>query len=301
MTEPAFTLESSPHAAKHESHLDGNLVDNPPASGRCALTSAVFFGALLGLVASPCGRPPMLAGLIIIGVPLLTFLVAAPSRLGGRRELALLFKGLETSILGTFLAVMGRRDKAIELFASHRVRVENAYQDGFGLVSKGVTEDPARLHHGRRLANFATGLIVFAGIGLPFLQPNVFTFGEGFEALPVFALDVVTFAVIGRLVMERSVLRLFEISEVFGNNVASARLVPLTTIMGGALGTVGALVIVSFGGMACAVETFWVDASVLNLQGVAMWFIHRVAGDALAMGIGIGMIVGMGMGIRRTR
>jgi|GEM_PF-980902 len=269
--------------------------------GRCALTSAVFFGALFGLVASPCGRPPALAGLIVIGVPLLTFLVAAPSRIGGRKELGLLLKGAETFFLGNFMRLMGRGVLAQRLFARQRERVEDAYMTCGPLVGGGTLHDPARLHHARRLASFGTLLIVLAGVGLPFLEPNVFTFGDGWDAPLVFALDVLTFTVVGRLVMERGVLRLFEVSEAFGKKGDVARLAPLTTVMGGALGAVGALVVVSFGAMACAVETFWVDGNVLQLQGVALWFIHRVAGDALALGIGIGSMVGMFMGVRLRR
>ena len=49
---------------------------------RCVFTSIMLLGGLFALSASPCARVPLVSALVIIGVPLMTFGVAAPSRIG---------------------------------------------------------------------------------------------------------------------------------------------------------------------------------------------------------------------------
>ena len=51
---------------------------------RCLFTSVMMLGALFGLMASPAARAPMVSIFVVVGVPLMTFAVAAPSRVGTR-------------------------------------------------------------------------------------------------------------------------------------------------------------------------------------------------------------------------
>ena len=129
---------------------------------RCVLTSIMMLGALFALSTSPCARVPPVSALVIIGVPLMTFAVAAPSRIGLIRELALFMRGLEATLLQVLLFAVGRRRDAYRARDVFRARVENAYAAGSDRLADAVRDDPLRLHHARRLASLATLLALVA-------------------------------------------------------------------------------------------------------------------------------------------
>lgn len=200
------------------------------AKDRCIFSSLFLLGALFGLMSSPCARSTGMAAAVILGVPLITFSVVAPSRLGLLRELALLGRGLEAGILTTLLTFVGRVADAQRVLRLQRARVEAAYAQTDERIADIALSNPARLHHARRIAGFLAVLAVFAGVGLPMLDPQVFTFGNGLEILPTFLLDLIAFSVVGRVVAERIVLRLLEVTQALGtgNGVAShLRVAPL--------------------------------------------------------------------------
>lgn len=276
---------------------------------RCLFTSVLMLGALLGLMSSPAARVPLVSTFVILGVPLLTFAVAAPSRLGLFRELALVVRGAEAALLTTLLGALrllgartGRAMAAVTL--RQRRRVEAAYAGSHERMAALVGEDPLRLHHARRLATLGAVLATLAGVGLPFVHGDVYTFGDFPQAPFVFALDVLVFGLVSRVVGERVMIRLYEASAALGaagdpNDAgtwsARARAMPLTTMLGGALGAVSALVVVSAGAAACAVETAWI--SDVGFAEPAFWFIRATAPMGLPLGIAIGAILGAGAGL----
>ena len=268
---------------------------------RCVFTSIMLLGALFGLSAAPCARAPLVSAFVIIGVPLMTFGVAAPSRLGFLRELGLLLRGAEAGVLTSLLMAMGRFQAARAVRAKHRAHVENTYRATSERLAASIGTDPARLHHARRLAGFVATLAVLSGLALPFTHPATYTFGDGPVAIGVFLLDLVTLTVVGRVVGERVALRLLEatwaLSEDLGP-IPRVRALPLTAMLGAALGAVGALVIVSAGAAACAIETSWmIDA---NFYEPAGWFIRKTTPLALPLGIAAGAILGAGMGMAQS-
>lgn len=265
---------------------------------RCVLTSVLMLGSLFALSTSPCGRVPLVSALVIIGVPLMTFAVAAPSRIGLARELGLFWRGAEALLLEVVLLAVGRRRDAFAARDTYRARVEMAYAQGGDRLADAVADDPLRLHHARRLASFATLLALFGGVGLPFVYPDVYTFGEFPQAPFVFAFDVLTFGLVGRLVGERVLVRLFEASHALHDGIPSRlRATPLTIMLGAALGAVGALVVVSAGALACAVETSWFES--VAFHEPAFWFIRKTAPQALSLGITAGAVLGAGMGLAK--
>lgn len=269
---------------------------------RFAFSSVMLLGALFALSASPCSRMPMISALVIVGVPLMTFSVAAPSRLGIAREMALLWRGVQAFALRSVLFLLGRGQDARTVRHSFEREVEQAYTASSWRVLDAVEKDPARLHHARRLASFATALAILGGLSLPFIRPNEFTFGQGAEGAFVFGLDLLTFALAGRLVAERILVRLFEagvaLSEVQGEGGVKLRITPLTTLLGAALGAVGALVVVSAGAVACGIETSLLDGAT-GMHEAAFWFIRKVSPMGLPIGIAAGAILGAGMGVIR--
>lgn len=268
---------------------------------RCVFTSIMLLGALFAL-AAPVARVPLVVSLVLFGIPLMTFAVAAPSRLGLFGEVRLAARGLESIFLQTLLRFAGRRQLAMQVRDRFRQRVEHTYAATSPRLAEAVMEDPLRLHHARRLASFGTLLTVLAGLGLPFLFPNTYTFGDGLEAPAVFAFDLLTFAIVGRVVTERTMVRLFEVTHALRDGadfLPRMRATPLTMLLGAALGAVGALVVVSAGAMACALETAMMDAG--NLQIAALWFIRETAPHGLPLGIMIGVILGTGMGLAQSK
>lgn len=271
-----------------------------PGAERCLFSSVLALGALFGLMASPCARVPFVSAFVVAGVPLLTLLVAAPSRLGMFRELAMMVRDAQSWMLSTLCMAVGRRREARVVIDSHRADVERAYRSNPRLSAL-VDADPLRLHHARRLGMFATVLAVIAGVGLPFIAGETYTFGDFPQAPFVFLTDLVIIGLAARLVTERMTVRLFEASAAL-SSVANtgpwgtrARVVPLTTMLGAALGAVGGLVVLSAAAGASALESVAVfDA---DFGRAAFWFLRSTAPLALPLGIGIGAILGAGLGL----
>ena len=278
-----------------------NSFQHATSSDRCVFTSIFLLGALFALGA-PVARVPLVVSLVLFGVPLMTFAVAAPSRVGLFKEVSLAFRGLEATFLQALLWCVGRRQLAFKVRDNHRQRVEMAYTSNHTRLAEAIAEDPLRLHHARRLASFGTLLAVTAGLGLPFIFPQTYTFGEGLQAPMVFVFDLFTFGVVGWLVAERIMIRLLEVTHALRDGdvyLPRLRATPLTMLLGAALGAVGALVVVSAGAMACAFETAWIDSG--SLQIAALWFIRETAPHGLPLGIMIGTVLGAGMGLAQAR
>ena len=275
-------------------------LDSPGASGpeRCVFTSVLALGALFGLMVSPCARTPLMSAFAVVGVPLLTFLVAAPTRLGFGKELRLFGRDLGAIGLAAMCRVVGRKNDAGTVINAHRVDVEGAYG---GVLGAMVATDPLRLHHARRLGLLAAGLAVFAGVGLPFFAADTYTFGEFPQAPLVFLLDVLVIGGAARVVCERIAIRLFEASTALvggGAWAARIRSVPLTTMLGGALGAVGGLVVLMAASFASGLESIAVFD--VDFAHAAVWFMRSTAPMALPLGVGIGLVMGAGVGLAQT-
>ncbi len=265
---------------------------------RCLFTSIMMLGALFGLMASPAARVPLVSAFVVVGVPWLTFAVAAPSRLGLMRELALLVRGAEAFALAVLCTLVGRLGDARAVLLRQRVRVENAYAADRSRLAPLIAADPLRLHHVRRLATLATLLAVIGGNALPLLHPERYTWGEDITAVGVLLLDVLVIGTAARLVTERMAIRLLEATDALGGGhpiAARLRVVPLSTMLGGAMGAVGALVVLSATAAASAIETSWMVDT--NLVAAGFWFIRETAPYALPFGVGIGAVLGAGTGL----
>lgn len=282
------------HCGTSQSSTPGSSASG---SERCLFSSVLALGALFGLMASPCARVPFVSAFVVVGVPLLTLLVAAPSRLGLFRELAMSLRDLQASLLSTLCVAVGRKREARLVVDSHRAWVERTYANNTRVAAL-IDIDPLRLHHARRLGFFATALAVFAGVGLPFIAGETYTFGDFPTAPFVFGFDVLVIGLASRVVTERMTLRLFEASVALSGGdawTARLRVLPLTTMLGAALGAVGGLVVLSAAAGASAVESVAVfDA---DFGRAAFWFLRTTAPMALPLGIGIGSILGAGMGL----
>ena len=264
---------------------------------RCLFTSVMMLGALFGLMASPAARVPLVSTFVVVGVPLMTFAVAAPSRIGIFREMALLLRGLEALGLAGLCCLVGRFGDARAVLLRQRIRVENTYSTSGDRLGAVVAADPLRLHHVRRLAGFGTLLAILAGNALPLLHPETYTWGDDWTAPFVLILDVLVITISSRLVGERMAVRLLEATHALGGGhplAARFRVVPLSTMLGSAMGAVGALVVLSAAAAASAVETSWMVDT--NLVAAGFWFIRETAPYALPLGIGIGAVLGAGAG-----
>lgn len=264
---------------------------------RCLFTSVMMLGALFGLMASPAARVPLVSTFVVVGVPLMTFAVAAPSRLGLLRELALLLRGAEAFGLAALCMLVGRVGDARAVLLRQRIRVENSYSADTGRLAPVIAADPLRLHHVRRLALLGSVLAVLGGNVLPLLHPETYTWGNDLTAVAVLVLDVLVIGVVARLVSERMAIRLLEATHALGGGhpiAARIRVVPLATMLGSAMGAVGALVVLSAAAAASAIETSWMVET--NLVAAGFWFIRETAPYALPLGIGIGGILGAGAG-----
>jgi hypothetical protein len=263
----------------------------------CAFTSLLLLGGLFAVSASPCRTLPLFSLLVIAGVPLITFAVAAPSRMGALREAGLFFRGFEALVLGGLLFMVGRRQASQAVFLRQRLRAEQAYQRAGGVFAQAVAQDPARLHHARRLAFLSTLWMVAAGLSLPLFNAH-YTFGPFPQAPFVFALDAITLLLVGRLVSERIALRLLEATHSMrAAGATRGRMLPITMMLGTALGAVGALLVGGAMGLASAIETSW-------LPGMSTFptilYVGTFALMALVPGILIGAVLGSGMSMAES-
>jgi hypothetical protein len=269
----------------------------PCRAERWSLGSIVGLGALFGLTLSPCSRAPLASAFVVVGVPLCTFLVAAPSRLGFFSELRLFARDAQAGFLALLCALTGRRQAAAAVVAVHRERVEDRYADH--LV---VPADALRLHHARRVGALGAALAVIAGVSLPMIQSTVFTYGDFPVAPFVFLTDLIVIGVTARVVAERMALRLFEATTALGtpgSPPAGGRTMALTAVLGCALGAVGSLVIVAAAAAASGVESVALRND--SFLSAAFWFMRETASMALPLGLGIGAIVGVGVGATNRR
>jgi hypothetical protein len=93
-------------------------------------------------------------------------------------------------------------------------------------------------------------------------------------------------------------IRLLEAGHALGGGhpiAARFRVVPLTTMLGAAMGAVGALVVLAAAAGASALETSWMIET--NLVAAGFWFIRETAPLALPLGIGIGAVFGAAAGL----
>ena len=280
--------------------------DSNPQTACCAhearlMTSVMALGALFGVMASPCARGPLVSLLVVAGVPMLTFAVAAPPRLTFLRGRRLFAAELETVARGGLLALLGRGRDVSAVVARQRTRVEATYAQNSRLAPL-VAADPLRLHHARRLAMMAALLTVGAGVGLPLLYPSTYTWGDGATGVLVFAFDILVIGAVARVVSERIAVRLFEASTLLSGGspwLARMRAAPLTIMLGGALGAVGALVVLSAAAAASALESHLIfDAS---LTRATFWFLRETAPLALPLGVGVGGLLGAGLGLAQAK
>ncbi|HEY4222339.1 MAG TPA: hypothetical protein VGO62_13385 [Myxococcota bacterium] len=258
----------------------------------------MMLGALFGLMASPAARAPQVGLFVMVGIPFLTLAVAAPTRIGLGRELALFARGLEALGLAALCTLLGRVGDARAVMLRQRIRVENMYSAESTQLGSMIAADPLRLHHVRRLATFGTLLALVAGNALPMVHPETYTWGTDFTAPFVIALDVLVIGFVARVVGERMAIRLLEAGHALGGGhpiAARFRVVPLTTMLGAAMGAIAGLVVLAAAGGASAIETSWM--SEVNLMGAAYWFIRETSVYALPLGIGIGAVMGFGAGL----
>ena len=148
------------------------------------------------------------------------------------------------------------------------------------------------------MAFLGTVLALIAGNALPLLRPETYTWGDDWTAPFVLGLDILVIGLTSRLVAERMAIRLLEASHALGGGspmAARFRTVPLTTMLGAAMGAVGALIVLAAAAGASAVETSWMVDT--NLVMAANWFITETAFASLLLGIGIGGVLGLGAGL----
>ena len=253
---------------------------------------------LFALATPRCQHLPFFSALIVIGIPILTFQVAAPPRIGLIRLMTLLGRGAEAVLLQLFLLGSRRGTDAKRVREQHRQRVERAYFGSEAPTENPLAADPERLHHARRLAGLGTLFIVGAGLCLPLIYPNTFTYGSGCQAVAVILTDVFIFTVVGRTVMERFMIRLWESSFTIPTDSLAVRRIRSASLLllGAALGSIAALMMVIAGAVACAIETSWFPiASHIHALEPVFWFIQRTAPLALPFGIMVGTVLGGGL------
>jgi hypothetical protein len=276
---------------------DGGWPDRAEAR---LFSSVLALGALFGLMTSPCARAPFVSAFVILGVPLLTFVVAAPGRLSSLAELRLLGRDVQAGLLSSILALLGRRAQARAVVDAHRADVERTYASN-PRVRPLVEHDPLRLHHVRRLGLLGGLVGVGAAVLLPVIVPSTYTWGSGAEAALVFGIDLLVIGVAGRLVAERIAVRLFEASASLSGGGAWAsrlRTLPLVTLLGGTLGAIGSLVVLFAASAASGFETMVFVGE--SFTPAAFWFLRFTAPMALSLGIAIGVVMGVGASLAQT-
>jgi hypothetical protein len=276
---------------------DGGTPDRAEAR---LFSSVLALGALFGLMTSPCARAPFVSAFVILGVPLLTFVVAAPGRLSSLAELRLLGRDAQAGLLSSILALLGRRAQARAVVDAHRADVERTYAANPG-VRPLVEHDPLRLHHVRRLGLLGGLVGAGAAVLLPLIESSTYTWGSGANAGLVFGIDLLVIGGVGRLVSERIAVRLFEASaSLSGGGVWSSRLrtFPLVTLLGGTLGAIGSLVVLFAASAASGFEAVVFVGD--SFTTAALWFLRFTAPMALSLGVAIGVVMGVGASLAQT-
>jgi hypothetical protein len=267
---------------------------NRPSSPLTTLAVSALLGGAFGFLTAPGCKGPMFTLALLVGIPTLTFAVAAPSRLSLMRSIRLFASDVESAVLQALCVVTGRRRARDAVAALHAERVEVAYAN-----TEAVRLDPERFHHARRMAMAASGVGLLASLIFPATDEN-YTYGVGVMGVSTFALDFLLVGLAARLVAERVAVRLTEVSLAMGAGpLARARQLPLMTALGATLGSIGGLIVVLAGSVACAVESsFFLHQPMLLSFGL---FLGTVGGKGLTMGMGFGAIFGAGLAWAQPR
>jgi len=256
----------------------------------------LFFGyALATLVFSFHVYSSLLGLLVVIGIPVLTFFLAAPGRLGLRPEIGLLWSGFQVLVLWPWAALKRRGDLSRAVVLRHRVRVEETYRKVDGVIGDLAEEDPLRLHHTRRIAFFATLWVVGAGLSMPVFFRD-FTYGSFPEAPLIFLVDLVVLSLFGRLVTERIALRLLEgtLMANFASGTSRWVILVWAPLAGAIFGAVGALVVGQVFGLTSALETV---VAFPQIAGTTTLFAFLVSFSLMSLlpGVILGMVLGFGV------
>jgi hypothetical protein len=252
------------------------------------LAVSALLGGAFGFLTAPGCKGPMFTLALLVGIPTLTFAVAAPSRLSFLWSIRLFAADVESAVLQALCVVTGRSQARSAVSALHAERVELAYAS-----TEAVRLDPERFHHARRMAMAASGVGVLAAMIFPATDEN-YTYGVGMMAVSTFSLDLLLVGLASRFVAERVAVRLTEVSLAMGAGpLARARQLPLMTALGATLGSIGGLIVVLAGAAACAVEsTVFLQQPMLLSFGL---FLGTVGGKGLTMGMTFGAIFGAGL------
>jgi hypothetical protein len=252
-------------------------------------------GALFGLVTSPCARGPVFSLLALVGIPWMTFAIAAPKRMSLGRQFGLFFADAEAMVLAALSFVGGRRDAAADVVGAHRSFIERSYTGTS--AAELVSGDPLRLHHARRVAMMVTTMAVGSALAVPLVFSSVFTYGSGVMAVGTFILDLVVLAAVTRVVAERAALRLAEASIALGAHLPHARLrlSPLFAMLGGTMGLIGGMLVLLADGAASAVESLLFLGRPMVESFV--WFVAAMGGLTMVVSVALGALMGVAMAL----
>ncbi len=293
--------------SSQQTHLHSEIRRENALEAGCGLKNTLFLSAIFLLASRPQAQSIEQGALLVMMVPMLTFAIAAPSRLNIFSDIFLAMKGIVSSaLLLPFRIFLGQR--GADAFLQHRRGETEAYYAKRSPTLKHlIASDAARFHHARRLANLSAVMATFAGLSLPFAFPRFFTFGEGVNGAIVFGVDALVFGVAGKVVFERIAIRILESTHSASTQLTgfkAFRFMTMAMLLGATSAMVGTLVIVNMGALASAFETVvlshCLQMSEEILARCGLLFVRSVVFLALPIGVSVGAVLGLGIGMTRV-
>lgn len=259
----------------------------------------VLLGGLFALVTG-CGilvGPfPSFLFLLVMTVPLITFVLAAPGRLTFADEIRTAAREFETLALSSILFLRKDTTHYQSLKIHHRKRVEKQY---LNLLRGKTTDAVGRFHFGNYLANIAALWLTVLGLVFP-ASSQGFTFGPLWAVPFVVFLDGILLWTGCRIVMSRIAIRLWETTlpvsqdDVVGRSVYALWL----PFAGGVFGALGGVVAGQAMAIASAMETMWLfphSALWATFQGITLSFAFMGVVPATICGAVIGALLNLSL------
>ena len=229
-----------------------------PSDTRSPKVSLVAMLALVlgfGLMGGPF---PSSVILLIVAVPLMTFVLAAPGRISLVDETKTAAREFETLLLSFILLLRRDSIRHSALKKHHRKRVEKHYRNLFKDQASHSSSAIDRFHFGNHLANLSALWLMVLGLTVP-VSSQGFTFGPFWAAPFVIFLDGLLLWMGCRIVMSRIAIRLWEATlpvkhdDVVGRSF-NALWLPFA---GGVFGALGGIVVGQAMAIASVMETIW--------------------------------------------
>jgi hypothetical protein len=225
-----------------------------------SLWGAIFLSALAGLGGVfTFGQLPHLALVLVLLIPIATFMIAAPGHMSLAAEMKIAGRELEAMLLSLLLRFKKDGQRLEEVRNHHQKWVQQHYASMLKEAQSQSKHWMGRFHYGRQIANVGALWLTALGLLIP-VTTEGFTYGPMAVAPIILVLDGTLLWVASRIILGRIAVRLWD---------GMSQLQPQQSVWersfcsvwapfaGGIFGALGGVIMGQVMAVASTMETLW--------------------------------------------